>query len=519
MRLYVKLFFLIVVLTFIFFEYSYFIDNFIVYALKNDQESNRFILSTKSVHWVFEWNKLLGTNLDAITPISKWQTEIIEKGYKLTGYIYADSFSYQILDKFKFFWGSLIIYFVISFWKLTVWNEVKGIINYLKNRNKYISVEYSKTIQLLKKLVMEIKKNNVVKINKICLSYDKLIFKPIFLSRLIEDIQLDLITEEQNIVSYINAAENVLNLLEKMYEKEKLKIKNSGKSEELSSGIIMGFRYFSTRSSYYNKYCSSIKNESNTIEIVSNYNTKLLPRWFINLIYVNVFLATISLLIIILFKGSKPLNVFDNSSTRYISFLILVAFSTLLFIFCIFFKVKTKIDFSLKTYLRKEDPEYYNRNKIVKNYKFILGACIFLLFSTSILLLSTSVVSLILFFYGANWLSTTYVPSFLSLILFYFTFLCLLLHGFAALKEIYKYKRYSKKIQWWICIFEFILPFLLCFSIFITHLCFLIYVKDINLINNMLKITSFILFSYCIVVGIYRLFLTNKIISFIKNKT
>ncbi|WP_265493761.1 hypothetical protein [Mycoplasma mycoides] len=347
-----------------------------------------------------------------------------------------------------------------------------------------------------------------------------MVFKPTFVSRLIEDIQLDLITEEQNIVSYSDAAESVLNLLEQMYEKEKLKIKNSGKFEELSSGIIMGFRYFSTRSSYYNKYCSSIKNESNTIEIVFEHNNGTIPISLIGFLFTVLLLIIISLLFTIFIGGASKPNSSNISYKEIKAFLISFILSFLLFfIVCIYLKRNTKKDFGFKRYLRKEDPEYYNRNKIDKKYKFISGFLNFLLFSASMLLLPTVIVSLILFFRGANWLATTYVPPFLSLVLFYFTFLCLLLHGFAALKEIYKYKRYSKKVQWWICVFEFIFPLLLCFSIFTTHLCFLIYVKDINLINNMLKITSFILFSYCIVVGIYRLFLTNKIVSFIKNKT
>ncbi|QVJ95231.1 hypothetical protein [Mycoplasma mycoides] len=466
MRLHVKLFFSIVVLTFIFFEYYFLFENYIAPAIRCP-------------------------NVNKI-----W---------------------YEVLDKLKFFWASLIIYPLIHFWKLTVWNEVKGIINYLKNRNKYISVEYSKTIDLLRKLLKEIKKNNILKVNKICLSYDKLVFKPIFISRLIEDIQLDLITEEQNIVSYIDPAKNVLNLLEQMYEKEKLKIKNSGKFEELSFGIIMGFRYFSTRSSYYNEYCSSIKNESNTIEIVFKYNNTI-PRWLIGFLFTYLFVFISPLITIFIAGASKP-NFFNISYKEIKLYLIsFILFFVLFIIVCIYLKKNTRIDLSFKRYLRKEDPEYYNRNKIDKKYKFISGVLNFLLFSASILLLLTVIVSLILFFRGANWLATTYVPPFLSLLLFYFTFFCLLLHGFAALKEIYKYKRYSKKVQWWICVFEFILPLLLCFSIFTTHLCFLIYVKDINLINNVLKITSFILFSYCIVVGIYRLFLTNKIVGFIKNK-
>ncbi|AJK51667.1 hypothetical protein MCCG_0722 [Mycoplasma capricolum subsp. capripneumoniae 87001] len=394
MILHIKLLFLIIFLIFIFFEYSYFFDNFLGNAIKNCEK--------------------------------------------------IDDIWYEILDKFRYFLGSLIATPIVILFNSTVHKEVKGIRNYLKNRNKYISVEYSKTIDLLKEPLVEIKKNNIENIDKICLSYDELVFKPIFVSRLIEDIQLDLITEEKNIISYSDVATNVLNLLEKMYENEKLKIKNSGKFEELSSGIIMGFRYSSTLSPYYSNYCWSIKNESNTIPIVYKYNTKIL-HWFRRAIYYYFFFFIIASLIKFYIGVPNSSKTFNTSSHNYIETLfVTIFFLFLLIIIFIIVKKVTRADLSFKSYLRKSESENYRKNK--KNRFFSLGWN-FLLFSPSILLPLMTILSAVLYFSNANWMLKEYTPPFLSLVLFYFTFLCLLLNGLTALKEIYRYKKYSKKFS------------------------------------------------------------------------
>ncbi|WP_434335101.1 hypothetical protein V2P22_02925 [Mycoplasma capricolum subsp. capricolum] len=420
------------------------------------------------------------------------------------------------MDKFRYFLGSLVVTSIAIFFNSTVHKEVKGIRNYLKNRNKYISVEYSKTIDLLKELLIEIKKNNIENIDKICLSYDELVFKPIFVSRLIEDIQLDLITEEKNIISYSDVGTNVLNLLEKMYEKEKLKIKNSGKFEELSSGILMGFRYFSTLSPYYNKYCSSIKNQSNTIPIVYKYNKSIIALWIWRFVYIYFFFSFSIIGILIKFHiKTSTSNTFNNPWHDYIPIIVTISILIVFWFSSLILKKSTKMDLSFKRYLRKNEPEEYRKNKIVKKSRFFLNALNFLLSRASMLLFLMAILSLILYLGNANWIPKTYTPPFLGLVLFYSTFLCLLLNGFAALKEIYKYKKYSKKIQWWICGFEFIFPFLLCFSIFITHLCFSFFSNNIN---NVLWITNIILFSYWIFVITYRLFFTNKIINLLKKR-
>ncbi|WP_434328494.1 hypothetical protein V2P69_03230 [Mycoplasma capricolum subsp. capricolum] len=308
----------------------------------------------------------------------------------------------------------------------------------------------------------------------------------------------------------------MLNLLETMYENEKLKIKNSGKFEELSSGIIMGFRYSSTLSPYYNKYCWSIKNESNTIPIVYKYNTnQRLLFW--GLIYSYLFLSTIVALINILVKSSGSSSALDNSWYDYIRIFLTIALLIAFWFFALFFKKNTKMDLSPKRYLRKDEPEEYRKNKIVKKNKFFLTIWNFLISSdiASFLLFLMAILSLVLYFR----ISKIYTQSFLNLVLFYFAFLCLLLNGFESLKEIYKYKKYSKKIQWLICSFEFIIPLLLCFSIFITHLCFYFFSSDIHMSNHILQITTVILFSYWIFIITYRLFLTNKIINLLKKDT
>ncbi|WP_434325020.1 hypothetical protein [Mycoplasma capricolum] len=420
------------------------------------------------------------------------------------------------MDKFRYVLGSLIATPIAILFNSIVYKEINGIRNYLKNRNKYISVEYSKTIDLLKKLLIEIKKNNIENIDKICLSYDELVFKPIFVSRLIEDIQLDLITEEKNIISYSDVATNVLNLLEKMYENEKLKIKNSGKFEELSSGIIMGFRYSSTLSPYYNKYCSSIKNESNTIPIVYKYN-KNITLWIWRFVYIYLFFSFSIIGILAKFRIKIPsANNFNNSSHDYIPIIIISSVLILVWFIYLILKKITKIDLSFKRYIRENELEEYRKNKIAKKSRFFLIGLNFLFSRASVLLFLMAILSLFFYFNNANWIPKTYVPPFLGLVLFYSTFLCLLLNGFESLKEIYKYKKYSKKIQWWICGFEFIFPFFLCFSIFITHLCFSFFLSDINVVNRVLWITTIILFSYWIFIITYRLFLTNKIINSLK---
>ncbi|WP_230577331.1 hypothetical protein [Mycoplasma capricolum] len=275
------------------------------------------------------------------------------------------------MDKFRYFLGSLIATPIVILFNSTVHKEVKGIRNYLKNRNKYISVEYSKTIDLLKEPLVEIKKNNIENIDKICLSYDELVFKPIFVSRLIEDIQLDLITEEKNIISYSDVATNVLNLLEKMYENEKLKIKNSGKFEELSSGIIMGFRYSSTLSPYYSNYCWSIKNESNTIPIVYKYNTKIL-HWFRRAIYYYFFFFIIASLIKFYIGVPNSSKTFNTSSHNYIETLfVTIFFLFLLIIIFIIVKKVTRADLSFKSYLRKSESENYRKNKKIDFFHLV----------------------------------------------------------------------------------------------------------------------------------------------------
>lgn len=251
---------LLLICTFFFFEYWYLIENFVPFAIKGTKDGREFILSSRSPNFISEWNELLGVRFNTFTPIADWKEFIVREGYELTGYFLGNSIIFEFLEKLKYLLGSLMVLILCNIYRITIFKTFKNVKAYLKNRNDFIVHGYKDTINYLEEFknklqnIKTIKQEHKDDIKKMCENYKEMICRPIFVTHLIDDIWQNLISEKNDLSLYIQAIENVIELVKEIYRKEKKKMKKSGGFEEWVSGLSMSFQYNSHSSSYYKQY-------------------------------------------------------------------------------------------------------------------------------------------------------------------------------------------------------------------------------------------------------------------------
>ncbi|KNG79584.1 hypothetical protein [Mycoplasma sp. HU2014] len=467
---------LLLICTFFFFEYWYLIENFVPFAIKGTKDGREFILSSRSPNFISEWNELLGVRFNTFTPIADWKEFIVREGYELTGYFLGNSIIFEFLEKLKYLLGSLMVLILCNIYRITIFKTFKNVKAYLKNRNDFIVHGYKDTINYLEEFknklqnIKTIKQEHKDDIKKMCENYKEMICRPIFVTHLIDDIWQNLISEKNDLSLYIQAIENVIELVKEIYRKEKKKMKKSGGFEEWVSGLSMSFQYNSHSSSYYKQYI----NHMNWLKKRDVSRGYILNIPFIYTMCLLLFPISFITILLVLFM----LNLNEGLVSLIVASILIPSF--ILWI--------CSVSYFILMYQRSI------KNKKKKNEKILPIEYI-----SYILLSFTSVLPFVLIKIlqqlnqiGYNVISEIYTPKRLDIFYIYFLFILLLSYSWDILNELYMYKKYDQKISYKIWFFEFFLVILLSLTVFVLYGCCLLIKNERHVVNILLSCRIFL---------------------------